>query len=265
MFSGGIGSWAAAKRVAQRQGTEDLTLLFADTKIEDADTYRFLREAAANVGGTLVEIAEGRTPWEVFRDERFLGNHRIDPCSRILKREVCDRWVTKHCELDNTVIYVGIDWSEEHRFSRLAARRLPWRYEAPLCQPPYLTKDDLHAWAEREGLQRQWLYRIGAAHANCGGGCVKMGIGGFARLLKAAPERFAEWEQQEGALRAQLGDVAILTDRRNGDRRPLPLVELRHRIEAGASCDLFDIGGCGCFVEEPVEAKRGAPPPEAQG
>jgi 3'-phosphoadenosine 5'-phosphosulfate sulfotransferase (PAPS reductase)/FAD synthetase len=64
MFSGGVGSWAAARRVVEKHGTEDLVLLFADTLIEDEDTYRFLREAAANVGGQLVEIADGRTPWD---------------------------------------------------------------------------------------------------------------------------------------------------------------------------------------------------------
>jgi len=70
MFSGGAGSWATAKLVAERHGTDGLTLLFADTKIEDEDTYRFLHEAAANVGGELVVTAEGRTPWEVFKDRR---------------------------------------------------------------------------------------------------------------------------------------------------------------------------------------------------
>jgi len=68
MFSGGIGSWAAAKRVAAVHGTAGLILLFTDTLIEDADLYRFLADAAVNVGGQLVRIAEGRTPWEVFRD-----------------------------------------------------------------------------------------------------------------------------------------------------------------------------------------------------
>ena len=34
-FSGGIQSWAAAKRVAAEHGTDNLTLLFADTKMED--------------------------------------------------------------------------------------------------------------------------------------------------------------------------------------------------------------------------------------
>lgn len=45
-FSSGIGSWAAAKRVAEQHGTENLVLLFADTGIEDQDNYRFLLDAA---------------------------------------------------------------------------------------------------------------------------------------------------------------------------------------------------------------------------
>lgn len=58
MFSGGVGSWAAAKRVAERHGTADLVLLFADVLMEDSDTYRFLGEAARNVGGELVRIID---------------------------------------------------------------------------------------------------------------------------------------------------------------------------------------------------------------
>lgn len=123
MFSGGIGSWAAAKRVAAEHGTADLTLLFTDTLIEDAD-------------------------------------------------------------------------------EALAPRKLPWIYKAPLCDQPYLTKDDLHEWAEREGLRKQRLYLLGMPHANCGGGCIK----------------------------------------------------LRQRIEGGGKVDMFDIGGCGCFVDNPEEA-----------
>ena len=82
MFSGGLGSWRAAKRVAAEYGTANLVLLFADTRMEDPDLYRFLHEAAADVGGELVVIAEGRTPWEVFTDVRFLGNSRVDPTYR---------------------------------------------------------------------------------------------------------------------------------------------------------------------------------------
>ena len=252
MLSGGVGSWAASKRVVAVQDTENRVLLFADTKTEHPDTYRFLRESAANVGGTLVEIADGRTIWEVFRDVKFLGNSHVDPCSRILKRDLADRWLADHYSPESVIVYVGIDWTEEHRFIRLRERRLPWVYQAPLCDPPYLSKLQLHEWAAREGLQQQFLYRIGAPHANCGGGCVKMGQGGFANLYRKAPELFAEWEQREIEMRAQLGDVSIMKDRRGGKTKPLTLTMLRIRVEADGRCDdEFDFGGCGCMIDEP--------------
>lgn len=256
MASGGVGSATAGLRVAEKFGTDNLTWLFTDTKVEHPDTYRFLRESCASVGGTLWEIAEGRTIWQVFRDVRFLANSRVDPCSRILKRELADDWIADHCTPDDVTIYVGIDWSERHRFDGLAERKKPWRYEAPLCEPPYLTKDQMHDLWEGRGVAKQYLYRIGASHANCGGGCVKMGIGGFARLYRADPNAFAEWERNEQAMRDLLGDVSILRDRASGDTKPLTLAALRERLNAGQSCDLFDIGGCGCFVDEPHESGK---------
>lgn len=41
MFSGGAGSYAAAKRVVAEHGPANTLLIFADTKMEDEDLYRF--------------------------------------------------------------------------------------------------------------------------------------------------------------------------------------------------------------------------------
>lgn len=254
MFSGGAGSWAAAKRIADRCGTEGLTLLFTDTLIEDADLYRFLAEAAANVGAPLVRIAEGRTPWQVFFDERFLGNSRVDPCSKILKRQMADRWLKANCDKADTTVYVGIDWTEEHRYTALRDRTAAagWRYEAPLCEAPHIDKRDVIAWLKREGIAPPRLYAMGFAHNNCGGFCVKAGQGHFANLLRELPERYAEHEANEERIREFLDkDVSMLTDRRgDGIKKPLTLRALRKRIESGAQIDAFEIGGCGCFTEE---------------
>jgi 3'-phosphoadenosine 5'-phosphosulfate sulfotransferase (PAPS reductase)/FAD synthetase len=253
MFSGGIGSWAAAKRVVARFGQTDLTLLFADTLIEDEDLYRFLREAADNVGAPLVRIADGRTPWQVYRDERFLGNSRADPCSKLLKRVPASRWLRENCDPRETVVYVGIDWTEEHRFLRTRELRARegWSYKAPLCEPPYLIKRDMFAWLLREGIKRPRLYDLGFAHNNCGGFCCKAGQGHFSHLLRTLPDRYSEHEEAEEALRKYLRrNVAIMADRRGGDgKRPLSMRELRTRIENGRVVDPYAIGGCGCFSE----------------
>ncbi len=87
MFSSGAGSWAAARRVADLHGTDDLWLVLSDVNIEDEDNYRFIHDAAADVGGTLVHLKDGRDIWQVFRNNRFLGNSRLANCSKFLKQQ----------------------------------------------------------------------------------------------------------------------------------------------------------------------------------
>ncbi len=249
MFSGGVGSWATAKRVAATSQNEPLTLLFADTLMEDEDLYRFLGEAADNVGGQLVKVADGRTPWEVFGDVRFLGNTRVDPCSKILKRQLLRRWLKKHCEPENTTVYLGIDWTEDHRYHRAKRYWKPWRVEAPMVAPPYRDKHQMLDDLEQEGIDPPRLYAMGFPHNNCGGFCIKAGQGHFANLLKMLPERFAYHERKEQELRQHLGkDIAILRDRQGGKTKPMTLRQLRERIEADKEVDLFEWGGCGCFT-----------------
>lgn len=250
MFSGGIGSWGAARRVVDTHGTDGLALLFTDTRIEDADLYRFLADAATDIGAPLISIQDGRTPWELFREARFLGNTRVDLCSRVLKRELADKWLAERYTPDDVTVYVGIDWTESHRYERMRDRKLPWRYEAPLCDSPLVTKHDLLAAARARGLMPPKLYDLGAPHNNCGGGCVKAGQGHFAWLLRTLPDVYADWEANEQELRDLLGDVSILRDRTGGETRPMTLVDLRLRIERGQELDLFDIGGCGCFMDD---------------
>jgi len=248
-FSGGISSWATARIVKDElvASGDQLTLLFADTLIEDEDTYRFIDAAAIDLDTPVTRIADGRTIWQIFRDVRFLGNSQIDPCSRILKRELLRSHIEEHFTPDDTIIYLGIDWTEIDRFEKARPRWKPWRIEAPLTERSD-SKTDLLRWADRRGLPQQRLYMMGLPHANCGGGCVKAGQGQFVKLLAGFPERFAEWETHEEEIRQYLGkDVAILRDRTGGDIRPLTLRELRERYDAGMQLDLFEMGGCACW------------------
>lgn len=259
MFSGGLGSWATAKLVAERFGTEHLVLLFSDVQGdspephvgEDEDTYRFIEEAARNVGGTLVVVKDGRNIWEVFKDRKFLGNARQANCSTELKQKPARQWLEANCDPENTIVYVGIDWSEEHRLPPVVKNYLPWRAEAPLTDPPYYDKEQIKEWAASEGLEIPRLYGQGFVHNNCGGGCVRAGQGQFAMLLQQNPERFAVWEQKEQEIREHLDkDVSILRDRRGGTSKPLTLRAFRERHEAKPEqTDLLDIGGCGCFLD----------------
>lgn len=252
-YSGGAGSYMTAKRVAARHGKEGMVLVFADTLIEDGDLYRFLADSQGVLGIPLVRVADGRTPWDVFKDARFLGNARVAPCSKILKAELLDSWIAEHCTPETCTVYLGIDWSEKHRIDRLKPKRLPWVYEAPMCDSPYLSKQQMIAEMEADGIKAPRLYELGFPHNNCGGGCVKAGQAHFVHLLKTLPDVFAEWERREAEMQRFLerDDVAILRDRRGGTVKPLTLRQLRERHSVGDECEQMqlDWGGCGCAVE----------------
>ena len=255
-FSGGVGSWAAARRVIDKHGPEDVVLLFADVKMEDEDLYRFLDEVEADLGVPVTKVAEGRDPWEVFKDVRFLGNSRIDPCSRILKRDFLRKYLEANFDPEDTVIYLGIDWSEVHRLERARPLWEPWIIEAPMCEPPYIDKDEMLAELESRGIRQPRLYEMGFPHNNCGGFCIKAGQAHFKMLLEKMPERFDYHAQKEQEIREYLGNVAILRDRtkagraqNDGKPRPLTLLELKQQVLAQTDdTDPTDLGGCGCVV-----------------
>ena len=253
MYSGGACSYMAAKRVVERHGKDGVVLLFADTLIEDPTLYEFLDQSSEKLGLELIKIADGRTPFEVFEDVKFLGNSRVDPCSKILKRELLNKWRKDNCDVDTCVTHFGLDFNEQHRYKRVAERHAPWKVAAYMTEKPIVTKEMMLEEIKADGLVPCDLYNHGFSHANCGGGCIKSGIAQFTQLLNTHPDRFEVWEKAEQKMRKLLGkDVSILRSMKNGVRSNLTLTDLRLRITGGdqltfeESCDW---GGCGCAVD----------------
>lgn len=259
MFSSGAGSWYAARRVAEKHGTDNLVLLFTDVKGnsesphagEDEDNYRFLEEAAANIGGRLVVLNAGRDIYDVFHDEHMLGNTRVAPCSKQLKQKPARKWIAEtYPDPADVVLYVGIDWSEEHRVAPNKAGWAPYQVEAPLTEPPYIDKSEMLLLLQEEGIKPPRLYDMGFQHANCGGFCVRMGHTQAKQLLQVMPDRYAYHERQEERFRQEFDkDVAFLRDRRGGTLKPMTLRTFRQRLEEGKTVDEYDWGGCGCFLD----------------
>lgn len=259
MFSGGLGSWMTARRVADQHGTDNLTLLFADVGSdrsphvgEDEDTYRFITEAAANVGGELVTVKDGRDIWQVFHDNRFLGNSRLANCSKFLKQKPCREWLEAHHDPEDTTVYVGIDWTEMQRLPAVEEGWAPYRVEAPMTEPPLMDKAQMVTACEEAGIEVPRLYRAGFPHNNCGGFCVRAGQAQMELLLREHPDRYAFHEAEEQNLRTYLGkDVAVLRERAGSrEGQPLTLTAYRERLEDQPGLfDALDFGGCGCFVD----------------
>ena len=248
-YSGGALSWAAAMRTIERHGMDDLVLLFTDTSMEDEDLYRFLDDSEQQLGVTVTRIKDGRTPWDVFRDVKLLGNTRADPCSHHLKRKVGWKWLEDNAP-DATLVF-GIDWTEMHRCDSIRERygEMGHDVEFPMCDAPWISKGDVLRWMRSEGLEPPRLYALGFAHNNCGGFCIRAGQGHFAALLREMPDRYRYHEEKEQETREHIGtDAAILRDRRGGDTKPLTLKAFRESLESGAEYDELEIGGCGCFA-----------------
>lgn len=309
MYSGGLTSWAAARRIADQHGTDNLRLLFADTIIEDEDLYRFLIESAADIFGierlaidgilclianlTLIEdeadgalerrkaqlteirdataviiprlswIADGRTPWEVFRDHRFIGNTRVDKCSETLKRKLMDKWRDAHYSSTNVTLVFGLDWSERHRITRHQSWVKPWNAVYPLDEKPYLTKDDIRIELESRGVRQPRLYDMGFPHNNCGGMCVKAGLAQWRHFYHVLPERFLYHEAEERKSIAAIGGNArsVLKLRDGGRTRPITLEKFRETIERQPNLYAEHGWGCGggCAIDsEETQESEGA-------
>lgn len=281
-YSGGICSWSAATRVIQKHGLEHIKLVFADTIIEDDDLYRFILETVSHFAGRprkyhcfslppltemdsrkealarmrkdtmcsfpfFVWLADGRTPWELMRDQGVIARSGLDLCSRVLKRDLLNGWADKNAP--EAVRYFGIDWTEAHRLEGVKARLAPVQCEAPMCEPPYLSKFQMLNLIHNIGITPPRLYLLKFPHNNCGGFCVKAGHAHFAHLLITMPDRYTYHEAQEQAMRDAVGDHSMLSDRTGGTKKPLTLKELRERIQAQGELDMFDWGGCGCAIE----------------
>lgn len=198
----------------------------------------------------LVWISEGRTPWDVFRDVRFIGNSRVDPCSKILKRDFLDRWMDANCDSESTIQYFGLDANEEHRFESLKRRRFGWTIKAPLIEKG-IFKEFIEAELAKEGIKQSRSYDAGFAHDNCSNTCIKAGQAQWEKTLRLTPLTFNYAENEERRTMVHIGrdDIGVLRDRRGGETKRISLATFRERVHAGEKVDKFDWGGCGCAIE----------------
>jgi len=62
------------------------------------------------------------------------------------------------------VLYVGIDWSEVRRTPAIEHGWAPWTVRFPMCDQPYLSKQDMLDAARAAGLEPPRLYELGFSH-----------------------------------------------------------------------------------------------------
>lgn len=259
-FSGGLCSFWSAWRDVQEVGAENVVLLFADTLVESPDLYQFLKDASTMLGVPVTRVSREITPWQLFRQEKMIGNNKYPICSVYLKRELLDGWMMAHYEMDKNQsnmilpkasLSLGFDWTEQHRTADMRAQHPTWEIRAPMQEEPIWDKCRMQREAENLGLEIAEAYQQGFPHNNCGKRCVRAGISHWVHLFRTDIAAFVSWEVEEWDCKLYLESIGIeplsmLKDRRGGKTANLYLRDLRKRIEDGEKFDLHDWGGCGC-------------------
>ena len=241
-FSGGVTSAWCAGWALRNFPREEVVLLFHDTKEEDEDTYRFLKDMAAALDMPITERSDGRSVTEVARDEGMLPNDQRAFCSRILKQEQANKYI---CELQEQGIteiirVMGFSAQEPTRIQRHVA--LCWKQSSFFCTVTVrfplveekINKQETWDWCNcTMGVPPARMYEW-SDHANCPG-CFRGGKDYWLAVKRNMPEVF----EQRKALESEFDHTII-----NGTSLiQLETTGLKRKVNRKES---IEIGPCEC-------------------
>ena len=246
--SGGLSS--AISAIVAYENELDFRMIFADVLMEDEDLYRFNNDLVKSLGVDLITVSTGKTPYDSFRDNRWIGNTRTAHCSDDLKTEPIRRFIEQFGQPDDPLV-LGMDWGEMDRIEN-AQRRWGDRPVISLLNQYKITRDMYPKILEEYGLIQPRLYDHGFPHNNCGGACVKAGLKQWATMLDVFPEAFEKASDDLDQAMSDIGPTAkpFLRKTIKGKTHYLTLAEFKKMYLAGEiKISPYDFGGCGCFTD----------------
>lgn len=225
--SGGMASAWVAHWASKNLGGE-VIYYFNDTKWEHKDLYRFLDEIADKFNITITNDSDGRSPEDVFYDERVIGSNRLPICSRILKAKRLQSFVNK-----GDTVYFGLDQQELHRVARVSPiyARIGVKTSFPLIDNE-VSRSQILELFDQYKIEIPQMYKDGFTHNNCAGGCVRGGMKHWASVLRVYPEVYADRERIEIEFHEKIGKKGTFL-------KEMSLTDLREAIEKQT---VFDFG-----------------------
>lgn len=227
-FSGGHSSAIVAIEVVRKHGKENVILLNHDINPgrEHADIKRFKREVAAYLGLPITYAnIDGITDPEQIPDQfdvciakgGFKNPGTGDAfCTFKLKTEPFDQFLSLNFPDKNCVIYYGFDDDEQDRINRreFILEQKGFKTDFPLARwmPTIEATEDI-------GVARPLTYEV-YKHGNCEG-CTKAGMQHWYVTYCHRPDIFEKGKAAEEKM-----GYSMLTDRRGGERKALPLKHL---------------------------------------
>lgn len=185
--SSGAPSALCALLAIEQYGSENVELVFADTKVENKDNYRFLADLEAYTGKEITRLCEGRTPLQVADDEHYIPNQAFATCTYRLKIEPIMQHVSIRQKDYIVHMLIGYDLSDK---SRVAKTKESWLSRWVMPHFPIIEAEILEPKRElkRRGFNIPYTYSLNFKHGNClheeeMGGCVKFGKTDMIRVL----------------------------------------------------------------------------------
>lgn len=206
---------------------------------EHPDLYKSVAMAEQYFGKETIRLYQDMDPIDVFFKVGFWGNSRIDPCSRVLKREPLKKYIQENFDPETTVLVFGITGTEVRRIPSIERNWGLNGYKTyfPLRDIMW-TVDEWNQWVlDLTGFLPE-MYRQGYHHLNCKGACVNGGKAHWLLTLKEQPRTYKEWEEGEIAFQEEYArkhpeftgePYTMLKEVIDGVTHRLSLRELRER------------------------------------
>lgn len=234
--SGGVTSAWSLNWALENFPREEVVALWHDTKKEDDDTLRFLREISERLAIPITERSDGRSVDEVEDDEGALANNRMAFCSRILKAEPKERYFEelRSQGVERIISILGFSGHEWQRIQRATAHAEAGRYTVlfPVAGTG-ITKQECADWCLSIGVRPADMYRW-SEHANCVG-CRRGGKAYWLKVKENRPDVFLEAIQRE----QQFGHTFL----KDTSLEQLAVTGLKRPVRQRES---IDIGACEC-------------------
>ena len=194
-FSAGVSSAVATKLLID----EIDRIIYTHIDDQHPDSLRFAKQCETWFNKP-VEIlqSEFKSVEDVCTKERYINGPSGAACTRILKKEVRNKWEQDHEEYHLRYIW-GLDCDEQDRAIRLSVAMPAQEHICPLIDKR-ITKNGAHQMLKASGIKRPAMYDLGYHNNNCIG-CVKGGMGYWNKIRKDFPEVFkarAKMERKVG-------------------------------------------------------------------
>jgi 3'-phosphoadenosine 5'-phosphosulfate sulfotransferase (PAPS reductase)/FAD synthetase len=216
-FSGGVTSAVACKMAIDIYGKEKMRIIFIDTKNEDEDTYRFLKDCQKWYGLKIETITSEKheSIQKVWYKYKALNNANGAVCSSELKRQVREKW-----QKSNDWLYqvFGFEIDEYKRAKGMLLNHSKIKPIFPLMMYGKTKKDCIKI-IQEANIELPNMYKLGFLNNNCfKTGCVQGGIGYWQKMKREFPEKFNKMAEIEHELTNKKGKpVTMLKDQsKNG-------------------------------------------------